>query len=86
MSKLLAIVTNDEVNTLAAGHQTTPEVITGECRKCGKCCVWWNCPLVDPITHHCQIYNNRPIVCRMFPQRQADIDAVACDSYRQTGL
>ena len=86
MPKHLSVITADEVNTLAAEHQNPPEAITGQCNKCGKCCVWWNCPLVDPITHHCRIYENRPIVCRMFPQRKADIDNVACSGYRQTGL
>ena len=86
MSKLLAVLSDIEAQTLADEHTTVPSEITGECRQCGRCCVAWDCPLVDPITHKCTVYNNRPVACRMFPQRQDDINSVKCPGFNQTGL
>jgi len=86
MSKLLAVLSTAEAAILAPDQKTIPTAITGNCQKCGKCCVLWGCPLVDPITHQCPIYENRPVACRMFPQRKADIDASACNGFKQTGL
>jgi len=86
MPKLLAILTDSEAQTLAETQKNTPAEITGQCQQCGRCCVLWGCPLVDPVTHKCTVYNNRPATCRMFPQKQNDIDAAKCPGFKQTGL
>lgn len=86
MGKLINVVNTAEANTLPDDQKKPPDNVTGACTKCGKCCVLWGCPLVDPITHQCPIYTNRPVACRMYPRRQTDIDNAACPGFTQTGL
>ena len=86
MTKKLTVLTKTD---LIDGDKTDlepPVGITGSCLKCGKCCIEWGCPLVDPVTNLCPIWEFRPYPCRRFPVRDEDIKEVDCLAYVQTGL
>jgi hypothetical protein len=86
MGKLMAVMTKEEVDNLPTEHANPPPSITGNCTKCGKCCVFFECPLWDTDKKVCLIYDQRPVACRMFPHRQVEIIDVKCLGYTQTGL
>jgi len=50
----------------------------GKCNRCGKCCDYggkWPCEYLrfDGDIAICNIYENRPKVCRLYPQRLEDV-------------
>lgn len=48
--------------------------IEGGCVSCGASCnLMFQCPHWDPATRLCQVYEDRPNICRLFPITPADI-------------
>ncbi|KKN16542.1 hypothetical protein LCGC14_0974930 [marine sediment metagenome] len=86
MPKRLTVLTPSDITESDSTDLNPPLVITGSCVRCGKCCKIWGCPLVDPTTNLCPIWEFRPYPCRRFPVRDEDIKAVVCPGYIQTGL
>ncbi len=86
MPKRLTVLTPADIIEGDKTDLEPPENITGGCQKCGLCCVEWSCPLLDPVTKLCLIYEFRPYACRRYPTRDDDIKIVKCPGYVQTGL
>jgi len=86
MSRIIQPVSDSDAVTLQADHKQPPSSITGECQKCGKCCVFYKCSLVDTETGRCPIWKNRPVACRIWPTRLSNISEIGCPGFHQTGL
>jgi len=86
MSKSLTVFYPSEVATFPENQLHPPDNIEGTCQQCGKCCLFYGCPLFDTDTNQCRIYENRPVGCRTWPHGQKEILEVGCDGFTQTGL
>ncbi len=86
MSRILEPVSDKDAQQLPDNQKQPPPGITGDCQSCGECCSFYNCAIVDDETGRCPIYKNRPVACRIWPNRQCDINAVGCPGFHQTGL
>jgi hypothetical protein len=53
----------------------TSSTAQGSCARCGTSCkLGWQCFFWDKKNGGCSIYAHRPLVCRVFPMDQRDID------------
>jgi len=86
MSRLLEPITEANAEKLPDNQKSPPSSITGNCKQCGKCCRFYGCAIVDVETGCCPIYKNRPVACRIWPNRQSNINETGCVGFMQTGL
>jgi len=57
-----------------ASHLRRKHGLTGGCASCGASCnLLFPCPHWDKASRLCSIYEDRPLVCRMFPITPADL-------------
>ncbi len=86
MPKSLMLLSPEDILEIPDQQKHPPPSIEGECTKCGKCCIFYECPALNTNNKHCRIYDCRPAECRMWPQNQFQICQVDCPGYSQTGL
>lgn len=52
--------------------------LRGRCRSCGSSCnLLFQCPQWDPVSRLCKIYEQRPLVCKLFPITPSDLQDLA---------
>lgn len=84
MPYTITLVRASEVPDLPERDQHVADYMRGSCQKCGRCCEHVDCPALDTVTHLCNVYPNRPVVCRRWPISREHIALTNCPGFHYT--